>query len=234
MKRIIAILLIVFTLFALASCSLIRKATPKEEQTRPAETDSGNVPDTKPADTGSEADDTPAVRYTVDEAYELLSHSFPDYKADEVKIERTDMIVAENDGTEYYVFNVSLPKPAKTDTAAESDTGDADTKETETKAIEFAEPVHYYVSVNGVVHNALVDNNVDNQYAKNVFIQKHGEKDESGHEYVLDYEGLLKSQDNLCYNFAVYKKISDDKKEYYTNFLVTVDGKYSAETVREH
>ena len=232
MKRIIAILLIVFTLFALASCSLIRKATPKEEQTRQADTGEGNAPESKPADTESDSDNTPAVRYTVDEAYELLSHSFPDYKADEVKIERTDLIVAENDGTEYYVFNVSLAKKAETDTAAESDTENADTKDTDTKAAEFAEPVHYYVSVNGVVHTELVDNNVDNQYAKNVFIQKHGEKDEAGHEYVLEYEGLLKSQDNLCYNFAVYKKISDDKKEYYTNFLVTVDGKYSAETSR--
>ncbi|MBQ7669830.1 MAG: hypothetical protein IJS45_03810 [Clostridia bacterium] len=232
MKRIIAILLIVFTLFALASCSLIRKATPKEEQTRQTESDDGNVSDTKPADTEADTDDSPAVRYTVDEAYELLSHSFPDYKTDEVKIERTDLIIAENDGTEYYIFNVSLPKKAETDTAAESDTESADTKDTETKAVEYAEPVRYYVSVNGVVHTELVDNNVDNRYAENVFIQKHGEKDDAGHEYVLRYEGLLKSQDNLCYNFAVYKKMSDDKEEYYTNFLVTIDGKYSAETAR--
>lgn len=230
MKKIIAILLVSLMVFALASCSLIRKATPKEELTRPADTTENNVPDTTPADT-EETDNTPVVRYTEEEAYELLSHSFPDYDMSKVKIQRTGEIVAENNGTEYYIYNVELPKKAETDTKAE---GDKET-ETETKAIEYEPAAPYYVSVNGVVHTELADNNKDTAYARNVFFTKHGEKNEkTGYEFVLRYEGLLKSQDNLCYNYAVYEKVGEDQEVYYINFLVTVDGKYSAETVREH
>lgn len=236
MKKVIAILLIALMTAALASCSLIRKATTDsgKADTAPAEDSESWATDfseTEPAET----DATP-VRYSEEQAYDLLSHSFPDYDMDHVKIERTGAIVAENDGTEYYIYNVALPKKVETKAPETDENGDP--VETETKEVEMEPAVPYYVSVNGVVHTTLADSNVDTDYAKSAFESKYGKTNETtGFEYKLVYEGVRQSRDSLCYNFAVYEidKTGDEAKDIYSfNYLVTIDGKMSAETKIDH
>ena len=226
MKRIIALIILAASLLALSSCTLIRKidGKPAENTESKAEGDTyatdfseKPAPETEPA----------PIRYTEEQAYDVLVHSFPDYDMDHVKIERTKTVVAENDGTEYYIYNVSLPKNKKADTTA--DTADGDTTD-ETTEIEMEKAAPYYVSVNGVVHKEIADNNKDTAYAEKTFFKKYGETDkDTGAAFKLAYEGVLKSGDNLCYNFAVYKGDA-----YAFNYLVTVDGAYSAETKIEH
>ncbi len=229
MKKIIAILLVLASLAALSACRLIRKVdddpnAPKTTE-KPVESDSyaTNFSDTVP-------DEEPSgpVRYTEEKAYELLTHSFPDYDMEHVKIERTGEIVAEDDGTEYYIFNVSLPKKVETEPPADTE-GDGTT---ETQAIEMEPAVPYYVSVNGVVHKELASNNVDTKYVRDTFTKKYGDEDsDTGYAYKLVYEGIFKSGDNLSYNYRVFKvntSGAEPKDEYVFNFLVTLDGKLTA------
>ena len=236
MKKVIAILLILSAVIALASCSLIRKATSDSDGAKTADdTESSESYATDFSDTLPDNTSDQPVRYSEDQAYELLTHSFPDYDMDYVKIERTGAIVAENDGTEYYVFNVSLPKPVETEATKE---GDEDETESETKAVEMEPPVPYYVSVNGVVHKEIADGNVDTLYVLETFRKKYGDTDkDTGYAYKLEYKGLLQSKDNLCYNYAVYKvntSGAEATNEYAFNYLVTVDGKLNAESVMDN
>ena len=228
MKKLIAAILAVLALTALASCSLFRKASDTPGTAAP-ETTAETVPDDSYATDFSEPDrepDVKTVRYTEDQAYEALTHSFPEVDIKKAKIERTGAIVAENNGTEYYIFKVALPKKAET------------TKDGETKETELEDPVNYYVSVNGVVHSTIVDNNVDTKYAEAKFTTKYTDTDsKTGFAYKLDYEGLLQTKDYLCYSFAVYLVDTSGesaKNVYQFNYLVTVDGGYNAETVIAH
>jgi|GEM_PF-2473087 len=236
MKKLIAILLTFAAVLSLASCALIRKATsesgkPESSAVEDSESWATDFSETEPDET-----DSAPIRYTEDQAYELLTHSFPDYDMDLVKIERTGNIVAENSGTEYYIYNVALPKQTETEEPETDQNGE--TLEAESKEVEMEPAVPYYVSVNGVVHTEIVDNNVDTDYCKNAFSSKHGQTNEtSGLAYKLVYEGLLQSRDNLCYNFAVYEvdNTGEESKDIYSfNFLVTIDGKMSAETTIDH
>ena len=228
MKKIIAILLVLVTVAALSACGLIRKVdddpnAPKTTE-KPVESDSYA---TDFSDTVPENEPNAPVRYSEDKAYELLTHSFPDYDMEHVKIERTGEIIAENDGTEYYIFNVSLPKKAETTPADTQGDGN-----TETQAIEMEPAVPFYVSVNGVVHKEIASNNVDTKYVRDTFAKKFGDKDtDTGYAYKLVYEGILKSGDNLSYNYRVFKvntSGAEPKDEYVFNFLVTLDGKLTA------
>ena len=233
MKKILAIILIMTMLLGFASCGLIRKATSDSADISSAdnvpesETYATDFSDSLPEDTT----DAP-IKYTEDQAYELLSHSFPDYDMDHVEIEKTGEIIAENDGTEYYIFNVALP------VKAESETETSDQNETKDSEVEMEDPVPYYVSVNGVVHTAIGDNNVTNKDAAKTFFKKYGETDkETGFSYKLLYEGIVKSGENICYDFSVYKVNTsgeEAKDEYAFNYLVTIDGKLSAESKRSN
>ena len=235
MKKIIAILLVITALAVLSACSLIRKADEDpnayRDTEKPVEDDSyaTDFSDTVPVDEPK----TP-VRYSEEQAYELLTHSFPDYDMEQVKIERSGEIVAEDDGTEYYIYNVSLPKKVETEPPADTEEGG----ETEAKPIEYEPAVPYYVSVNGVVHKELAGENVDTKYARETFVKKYGEKDsETGYAYKLVYEGIKTGNDKLCYNFAVYEvntSGSEPKDEYAFNYLVTIDGAFNAKTVIKH
>ena len=235
MKKIIALILVISAVAALSACALIRRVD--EDPNARTETEAPVDSETYATDFSDTVDsDEPAapVRYSEDQAYDVLYHSFPDYDMELVKIKRTRTIVAENDGTEYYIYSVSLPKKVETEASKEGE----DTKESESTEVEMEPPVPYYVSVNGVVHKELADGNVDTKYAVASFTKKYGEKDkDTGFAYKLKYEGLLKSGGNLCYSFAVYK-VNDSgaeaKNQYSFNYLVTVDGKQSAQTKIEH
>ena len=238
MKRIIAILLVFASFATLSACSLIRKADAEPnahiETEKPEDQDSYA---TGFSDTVPEEEPKTPVRYSEEQAYELLSHSFPDYDMELVKIERTGEIVAEDDGTEYYIFNVALPKkPAETEKPADT-SGEAES-ESETKPVEMEPAVPYYVSVNGVVHKELAGKNVDTKYAKDTFAKKYGDKNsETGFAYKLVYEGIVEGNGKLCYSFAVYEvntSGAEPKNTYLFNYLVTIDGAYNAKTNIEH
>ncbi len=235
MKKILAIILLTATLITMASCSLVRKLNPdgdSKETKKPAadsETYATDFSDTVP-----ESEPVEPVKYTEEDAFELISNSFPDYDEDHIKIERTGNVVAQNDGTEYFIFNVSLAKPAET--AAEPETDENGNDVTEEEVIEFEPETKYYVSVNGVVVTQIADDNIDTGYVKEKFYKKYGETDsETGAKYILIYRGVMRDGDNLCYNFAVFTENSGDeaKEIYQFNYLVTVDGKYNAEAVLE-
>ncbi|MBR3639907.1 MAG: hypothetical protein IKN50_04800 [Clostridia bacterium] len=233
MKKIVSLILLTAMLASLCSCGLIRKATPKTPE--PAKQEDAQDSESYATDFSEplpDQDDNTPVRYTADKAKDLLAHSFPDYKEEEIKIEDTGAVIAENDGTEYYIFNVSLAEKTETksDTKAES--------ETETKAIVFKDPEPYYVSVNGVVHTIITGENVDNKHAEKTFYKKYGEKEEAtGYAYKLVYEGVVNSNESYCYNFAVYKvntSGAEPTDEYAFNYLVTIDGKLSAESKKNN
>ncbi|MBR6918098.1 MAG: hypothetical protein IKN38_07935, partial [Clostridia bacterium] len=80
--------------------------------------------------------------------------------------------------------------------------------------------------------------NVDTGYVIEKFHKKYGDRDEAtGFSYALQYKGILKSGDNLCYNFAVYKVNNtgaEPVNEYAFNYLVTIDGKMNAESKMEN
>ncbi len=237
MKKIVSIILLTAMLAVLCSCGLIRKATP--ETSVPAGQD--DVPDSETYATDfseslpDQTDDT-SVRYTAEMAQEVLVHSFPDYEENEIKVENTGAMIAESDGTEYYIFNVSLAKKpeSKAETEAEVDADGEGEVETETEPLVFMDPEPYYVSVNGVVHKALSGETVDNKNAENTFYKKYGEKEEeTGYAYKLIYEGVVNSNESYCYSFAVYKvntSGAEPTDEYAFNYLVTIDGKLSAES----
>ncbi len=234
MKKIISAILILAVLAALASCSLVRKISDDTKDPAESAADSESyATDFSETEAGDEG--STSVRYSEDDAYELLSHSFPDYDAENVKIERTGAIVAENDGTEYYVYNVALPKKVETKEPETDENGETVEDTTE---IEMEPPVPYYVSVNGVVHTEIADANVDTEYAKNAFNTKYGQTNAStGFAYKLVYEGLLKSGETQCYSFAVYEvdNTGETPRDVYDfNYLVTLDGKMSAETKIDH
>ncbi len=235
MKKIIAILLVIASFASLSACSLIRKAN--ADPNAPAKTEKPEEKDsyaTDFSDTVPKEEPKGPVRYSEDQAYELLSHSFPDYDTDHIKIERTGEIVAEDDGTEYYIFNVALPKKAE----SEKDTGETGDADSETKEIEMEPAAPYYVSVNGVVHKELAGKNVDTKYARETFAKKYGDKNsETGYAYKLVYEGIIEGNGKLCYSYAVYEvntSGSEPKNDYLFNYLVTIDGAFNAKTTIEH
>jgi len=235
MKKIVAIILVLASLAGLSACRLIRKADEDPNSYQPAEKPvESDTYATDFSDTVPEDEPKGPVRYTEDQAYELLSHSFPDYDMEQVKIERTGNIVAEDDGTEYYIFNVSLPKKVETTPADSAEDGD----ESESKEVEMEPAAPYYVSVNGVVHKELAGKNVDTKYAKETFTKKYGEKNkDTGFAYKLVYEGVISGEDKLCYSFAVYEvntSGSESKDEYKFNYLVTIDGAFNAKTQVKH
>ena len=191
MKKVLAILFVLSFMFALASCSLIRKATDPSEQ--PTVNTAGD--DTTPADPENKT-------FTASEAEALVKESV----SDSTSVSATGKIVAENDGTEYYIFEV----------------------------VEGDRRSLRYVSKAGEVRGALTSGNVDTAYAESAFKNKYGEENaKTGGKYKLVYEGLLKSGETYCYSFAVYE-VAGDKESYSFNFLVTVDGKMSAETKIDH
>ena len=236
MKKLLAIILLTATVLAMSSCALIRKTTsdqtPKETNRTDAdsETYATDFSDTIPEETSAEP-----VKYTEDDAFELLTNSFSEREDSEyVKIESTGNIIAQNDGTEYFIFNVALPKPAETSEKPETDENGNEVSET--KEIEMEPAVPYYVSVNGVVVTKIADDNIDTSYVKDSFYKKHGETDsETGAKYALEYRGIMKTNDKLCYNFAVFTETAGgaENRIYQYNYLVTVDGGYSAETKLE-
>ena len=245
LMRVTALLLTLAAAFVLTSCSLFRKATVAQEVSDVVTTRDeaeSSAEETTSTGTKNSSSDKDGLRYTEDEAYNVLIHSFPDYDTDLIKIERTGNMIAEGNSTEYYIFNVSLPIIPETTAAESTDTEDADTTgETETTAppvIEMAPPVAYYVSVNGVVHREVSTENVDTDYVRAAFLKNYGERSEAtGFEYKLDYEGVLKNSGELCYNFAVYEINTSGEEpveEYKFNYIVTADGKFSAETVFPH
>ena len=191
MKKLIALLLAVLFMTALASCSLIRKATdPSEQPAQPAQNE-----ETTPSDPENK-------ELTASEAEALIKEN----ASDVTSVSATGKIVAENDGTEYYVFEVT---------------------EGDRKSLR-------YVSKAGDIRGALSSGNVDTAYAESAFKNKYGEENtKTGGKYKLVYEGLLKSGETYCYSFAVYE-VAGDKESYSFNFLVTVDGKMSAETKINH
>ena len=191
MKKLIAILLAASFMIALTSCSLIRKATdPSEQPAQPAQNE-----ETTPSDSGNK-------ELTASEAEALIKEN----TSDVTSVSATGKIVAENDGTEYYVFEVT---------------------EGDRRSLR-------YVSKAGDIRGALSSGNVDTAYAESAFKNKYGEENaKTGGKYKLVYEGLLKSGETYCYSFAVYE-VAGDKESYSFNFLVTVDGKMSAETKIDH
>ena len=192
MKKILALLLAASFMIALTSCSLIRKATDPSEQpsVQPAAND-----DDKPTDTGKK-------ELTASEAEALIKEN----ASDVTSVSATGKIVAENDGTEYYIFEVT---------------------EGDRRSLR-------YVSKAGDIRGALSSGNVDTAYAESAFKNKYGEENaKTGGKYKLVYEGLLKSGETYCYSFAVYE-VAGDRESYSFNFLVTVDGKMSAETKIDH
>ena len=246
MKKILALLTVIAMLAALCSCGsrLIRKTSETYSASGDKKAESAPAEDTEDA-TESAADTTGqdpdpgknGLRCTEDEAYEILTHSFPDYDMDLVKIEKTGAMVAENTGTEYYIFNVSLPKiPESVETEAPDDPDggeDGGDVETEPAAPEMEDPVPYYVSVNGVVHTEVADGNVDTEYAKAALLKNFGDRDpETGYAYELKYVGLVVVDNGgdsaLCYKFDVYKintSGAEPVEEFADNYFVTVDGK---------
>lgn len=225
MKKIFAILLLAATVFTLASCSLIRKANP--DASKPVETAAPASDNTAEADSTADTaeQNTPdiPVRYTEDQASEVLSHSLTEKNVKNAEIERTGTLIADNSGTEYYVFSVAVPKKAET------------TKDGATKEAGMEDAVPYYVSVNGIVRTEIESgDNVDTKYVEKAFTTKYGEKDaNSGNTYKLVYEGIYKTKDRLCYNYAVYE-VAGTKDVYSFNFLVTLDGGFSATTKIDH
>ena len=191
MKKLIAFLLAASFMIALTSCSLIRKATdPSEQPAQPAQNE-----ETTPSDSGNK-------ELTASEAEALIKEN----TSDVTSVSATGKIVAENDGTEYYVFEVT---------------------EGDRRSLR-------YVSKAGDIRGALSSGNVDTAYAESAFKNKYGEENaKTGGKYKLVYEGLLKSGETYCYSFAVYE-VAGDKESYSFNFLVTVDGKMSAETKIDH
>lgn len=233
MKKIIALSLIAAALLGLSSCKLIRKATEQvpEEKTETSETPGDETYSTDFADTEAAEDDTPAdLRCTPDDAYKLLYQSFPDVDPSLVKAWYTESVIATDDGTEYYIFEVTLPEKPETDDTDDEDDGDT---ETETEIV-YGETELYYVSVNGVVHKEIDTTNMDSKHAAYTYLESHGTKDsKTGYEYKLEYEGLVSGTDTYCYNFAVYlKNTSTGSNDYVVNYLVTIDGKLSAESTK--
>lgn len=237
MKKILAILLTLCVLFALTSCELIRKIEPADTA-KPDENESVNEEnesydtDFPETDEGA-ADSDDELRYTEDEAYSLLSGSLSSDEEDSsAVIERTGDIIAQSNGTEYYIFNVTLPVPEESDTEA-GDTADSG-EETE----EIPEgPVPYYVSTNGIVYTSLEEDNATAENAGGTYLIKHGETDsETGYAYRIEYQGLVKNQSIYCYNFIVYLEDTssgETQSVYKTNYLVSLDGKSSGEQVME-
>ncbi len=192
MKKILALLLAASFVIALSSCSLIRKATDPSDRSsvQPASND-----EEKPSDPDKK-------ELSASEAEALIKEN----TADVTSVSATGKIVAENDGTEYYVFEVT---------------------EGDRRSLR-------YVSKAGDIRGALTSGNVDTAYAESAFKNKYGEENaKTGGKYKLVYEGLLKSGDTYCYSFAVYE-IAGESESYSFNFLVTVDGKMSAETKIDH
>ena len=233
MKKIIAILLVLVTLAGLTACKMFRKVDDDPNAYQPTEepVESESYA-TDFSDTVPEDEPKTPVRYSEEQAYDLLTHSFPDYDMELIKIERTKEIVAEDDGTEYYIFNVSLPKIVETEPPADTEEGGDTTEATETKAVEMEPAVPYYVSVNGVVHKELASQNVDTKYVRDAFAKKFGDSDKTtGYAYKLVYEGVIPGDGKLCYNYKVFTvdtSGSEPKDVYAFNFLVTLDGKLSA------
>lgn len=226
MKKTISIILItLIAISSLASCSLIRKATPVEEKyVSSAENNSSdnntanNTSDT--ADTPDTADNSTPVRYTESEASALLKDSLAsEYPDDDFTVIETGDMTAQSDGSEYYLFRVTLP--AKTE-------GDEEKP---------AETTDYYVSVNGVIYTELSEDNATVNEAAATFATKHGEKDATtGLPYKVEYQGTVKNNGVYCYNFKVFLEDTsgaEAKLTYKTNYIVSLDGHSSGEQVME-
>ena len=240
-----AILLIIAIVFTLTSCGFFRKATVSSDSTgteSTSDTVGSSSGDSNTSNPGDDIQKPDGLRYTEDDAYNVLIHSFPDYDADLIKIERTGNMIAEGDSSEYYIFNVSLPIIPETEAPESTAADDEDTTdETDTTAppeIEMAPPVPYYVSVNGVVHKEVSHDSVDTDYVRAAFLKAYGERDtKTGFAYSLKYEGLIKNNGGLCYSFAVYETDTsgaEPLEKYMFNYIVTTDGTLHAETNVDH
>lgn len=243
MKKIFAILLTTCIIFALTSCELIRKIEPADtaKPDENVETNETNGVETDFPETENADDSDEDVRYTEDEAYELLSESFgSDGEDSSAVIERTGDIIAQSDGTEYYIFEVTLPATEESDSEADGETESETETEAETEDGEETEeapegPVTHYVSTNGIVYTSLKEDNATAEAAGNTYLIKHGETDsETGFAYRVEYQGLVKNQSIYCYNFIVYVEDTssgETQSVYKTNYLVSLDGKSSGEQV---
>lgn len=226
MKKTISVILItLIAISSLASCSLIRKATPVEEkniisaENHSADSNTANnTSDT--ADTADTTDDSIPVRYSRSEASALLKDSLAsEYPDDDCTVTETDDMTAQSDGSEYYLFKVALPAKTEGDEEKPSET------------------VDYYVSVNGVIYTELSEDNATVNEAAATFATKHGEKDATtGLPYKIEYQGTVKNNGVFCYNFKVFLEDTsgaEAKLTYKTNYIVSLDGHSSGEQVME-
>jgi len=239
MKRLFALILALCMTLSLCSCALIRKIEPADTAApdTTVNNDSSNV-ETEFSETKEEDTTNEEIRLTEEEAYEQLIESLgvtdestETEEGEEPKeaptVTKTGAIIAQSNGTEYYIFEVEYPeKEAEDDTSADSDTeADSEAEEGGIKPV--------YVSTNGIIYDALEEANTTTLLAAETYITKHGETDEeTGFKYRVEYQGLVKNRDLYCYNFIVY--LEDDSSGtvnsvYKTNYLVTLDGKYSGE-----
>ncbi len=243
MKKIFALILVACMLMSLCSCALIRKIEPADTSSGETTEDiSETKVDTDFSETKEEENTSEEeIRYTEDEAYDLLVSSLgiteegeenTDETAEEKQptITKTGAIIAQSNGTEYYIFEVEYPEKETDEESSDTEAEDAADSET---AEEESGKKAVYVSTNGIVYESLEEANTTTLLAADTYTVKHGEVDEeTGFKYKVEYQGLIKNLDLYCYNFIVY--LEDDSSGtvnyvYKTNYLVTLDGKSSGE-----
>lgn len=229
MKRTVAFILMACVLFTLCSCTLVRKIEPAETKESVKDDGGDTTVETDFSETKEEDTTAQEIRYTEDEALELLVASFGDESAPEIT--KTGAMIAQSNGTEYYIFDVKYPESAESNTETEAESEGADSESDSEAGEEF--PTTIYVSTNGIIYSSLEEANATTVQAGETYLLKHGEKDKTtGFAYRIEYQGLVKNQELFCYNFIVY--LEDDSSGtvnsvYKTNYLVTLDGKSSGE-----
>ena len=236
MKRLFALILVLCMTLSLCSCALIRKIEPADTAAPDTtdNNDSANV-ETEFSETKEEDTTNEDIRYTEEEAYELLIASLGETAETEdgeepaaaPTVTKTGAVIAQSNGTEYYIFEVEYPEK-ETEEGTSADSGAESNAEEEKNGKKTV-----YVSTNGIIYDALEEANTTSLLAAETYITKHGETDEeTGFKYRVEYQGLVKNRDLYCYNFIVY--LEDDSSGtvnsvYKTNYLVTLDGKSSGE-----
>ena len=236
MKRLFALILALCMAFSLCSCALIRKIEPADTAAPDTSDDSNSESvETEFSETKEEDTTNEEIRYTEAEAYDLLIASLGETAETEEgeeptavpTVTKTGAVIAQSNGTEYYIFEVEYPEKEESDDT----TADSDTESDSEEAKSGKQPV--YVSTNGIIYDTLEEANTTSLLAGQTYITKHGETDEeTGFKYRVEYQGLVKNRDLYCYNFIVY--LEDDSSGtvnsvYKTNYLVTLDGKSSGE-----
>jgi hypothetical protein len=122
MKRLFALILALCMALSLCSCALIRKIEPADTEA-PDTTDnneSSNV-ETEFSETKEEDTTNEEIRYTEEEAYDLLIASLgitdetvETEEGEEPKeapvVTKTGAVTAQSNGTEYYIFEVEYPE----------------------------------------------------------------------------------------------------------------------------